>query len=372
MTVLIWTQHLLGTGHLRRALGLARALAARNIPTTLASGGPPARFALPDGVAFVQLDPVHAGANFSDLRDRQDRPWDEPARQRRAAHLAGLAADLRPAVLVTELFPFGRRAFRHELLPVIRAVRGRGGRVVCSVRDVLAEKRDPARALAMRDLVLEHYDRVLVHGDQDFLPLGATFPHASELGERVVHTGFVLDQATAPKARRTGILVSAGGGRVGGRLLAAAAAARRFSRLADEPWQLVGGAALGSADRDRLQAMLGENGRVETHVGDLPDRLANCRVSVSQAGYNTVAEALMGEAPMVLVPFAEDGETEQRRRAARLSELGRAVLLESAELAPERLAAAIDRATEQDTRIGRSFAFDGAETSARVIEGLIA
>lgn len=371
MSVLIWTQHLLGTGHLRRALALARALVLRGIPTTLASGGPPARFEQPEGMRFVQLDPVHAGSGFRDLRDAQGQPLSASLRQRRAATLQALAAELRPDVLVTELFPFGRRAFAGELLPLIRQVRSQGGKLVCSVRDVLAEKRDPSRSLAMLALANDAYDRILVHGDPAFLPFAATFPHADELGERVVHTGFVLDRLLAPAGRRAGVLVSAGGGRVGSRLLQAAAAARSGCRLAGEAWHLVGGAALAEPDRAALAAMLGPAGRVDAHLPDLPERLAACRLSVSQAGYNTVAEALMGAAPMVLVPFADGGETEQHRRASRLAELGRAVLVEPGQLTPERLAAAIDRAEDQDTGIGRDWAFDGAAVSARVIGEMV-
>lgn len=371
MTVLIWTQHLLGTGHLRRALALAAALADQAIDTTLVSGGPPARFTPPERIRFVQLDPVHAGSSFSDLRDAENRPWQEPARRRRARALAELVAECRPRVLVTELFPFGRRAFAAELLPVIEAVRRRGGRIVGSVRDVLAKKSDPARSMAMRDLARSHYDRILVHGDPDFLPFAATFPHAAALKDLVTHTGFIVDRPTRPAPRRHGILVSAGGGRVGAGLLQVAARACASGAGGGEPWHLVGGAALTEPDRAGLQAMLGPSGRIDAHLFDLPARLAACRLSISQAGYNTVAEALMGGAPMVLVPFAEAGETEQGCRASRLASLDRAVMLEADGLTSDRLAAAIDLALRQDTRIGQDWAFDGAATSARIIGGLL-
>ena len=41
MRVLFWVQHLLGTGHLRRALTVSAAMAERGLAVTLASGGPP-------------------------------------------------------------------------------------------------------------------------------------------------------------------------------------------------------------------------------------------------------------------------------------------------------------------------------------------
>ncbi len=50
--------------------------------------------------------------------------------ERRAALLAAFrAAD--PDVLLIEMFPFGRRRFRFELLPLLEAARGRA-RIACS------------------------------------------------------------------------------------------------------------------------------------------------------------------------------------------------------------------------------------------------
>ena len=49
-TALVWVQHLLGSGHLRRALSLAEALAASGLGTTVATGGPPMPWPAPPGV----------------------------------------------------------------------------------------------------------------------------------------------------------------------------------------------------------------------------------------------------------------------------------------------------------------------------------
>src|ERR687885_239267 len=57
---LFWVQSLLGTGHLRRALTLAGALARDGLEVTLANGGPPAAFPTPPGVRLVQLPPVRS------------------------------------------------------------------------------------------------------------------------------------------------------------------------------------------------------------------------------------------------------------------------------------------------------------------------
>ena len=79
-------------------------------------------------------------------------------------------------------------------------------------------------------------------------------------------------------------------------------------------------------------------------MSDLPARLARAKISVSQAGYNTVADLVTAGCRAVLVPFASGGETEQTRRASLFAARGWAVSLDEESIDPESLASAIDRA----------------------------
>ena len=58
MKVMIVVTHLLGTGHLTRALTLARAFAAAGDQVVLLSGGVPVGHLDFDGIALVQLPPL--------------------------------------------------------------------------------------------------------------------------------------------------------------------------------------------------------------------------------------------------------------------------------------------------------------------------
>ena len=373
--VLFWVQHLLGSGHLRRALAVAEAVAARGMDVTLASGGPPMPWPPPAGVRLVQLPPVRSVDHaFSALVDAAgDRSLEQLLAIRRDL-LLDLFERVEPAALLTEMFPFGRRAFRHELLPLLSAAAELRPRplILSSVRDVLVSKGRPDRLREMRDLCLARYDKVLVHGDERLLPFAATFPHAAELGERIVHTGFVHSpSAEAPTPRRDAVLVSAGGGAVGQRLLQAALAARPHTRLGEAPWRLIAGANLPEAEWSRLQEGRAEGVVLERHRDDLPALMGRARVAISQAGYNTVVEALFARARMVLVPFDAPGQDEQQRRAERLRDLGWAELVPEATLTPAALAAAIDRAAARPRPPSRALAFDGAARSAELIERLL-
>jgi predicted glycosyltransferase len=94
--------------------------------------------------------------------------------------------------------------------------------------------------------------------------------------------------------------------------------------------------------------------------------LKRARLSVSQAGYNTVLDILIAGVPAVFVPFAQINETEQTQRAEALAKHGRAVVTPEANLTPERLAGAIDDALALP-RNRHSVRLGGAEESARIL-----
>ena len=246
--VLFWVQHLLGSGHLKRAATLARAMSERGLRVVVASGGTPAPWLVGGGVELVQLPPVRASdLAFTSLLDEHDRPIDDRFRALRRDRLLALFQELRPRVIITEMFPFGRRAFRFELVPLLEAAaraRPRPWRL-CSVRDVLVRKPDPEGYAWMLAQAHAHFDRILAHTDPQLIPFGHTFPHAAALGDRLVETGYVTEPLMAQTADGRGeVLVSAGGGRVGARLLEAAVEARPLSRLRERPWRLIAGGNL--------------------------------------------------------------------------------------------------------------------------------
>jgi predicted glycosyltransferase len=368
MRVLFWVQHLLGTGHLKRAATVARALVDQGLEVTLVSGGPPAPWLVPDCVELVQLPSVRArDLAFSALVDADDRPLDDAFRAARRERLLTLFTALRPQVVITEMFPFGRRAFRFELLPLLAAAAGASPRpwVIGSVRDILVPKPAPERYSWMRDLALAHYDRVLVHTDPALIPFALTFPYANDLGARLLNTGYVVE-AGPPACAGEEVLVSAGGGRVGSALVAAALAARPLSRHSGRPWRVIAGDARDDASVGELPPGV----IVERQRDDFQNLLAKCLLSVSQAGYNTVVEVLRLGKPMVLVPFETATETEQRIRAERLSGLGLAEIVWESELTPSSLACAIDRVASSPPEARPTLDLDGAARSARLIAEL--
>jgi len=375
-----WVQHLLGIGHLRRAAALAGALAADGFDVTIASGGPPVPELDPGPVNFVQLPAVRAtDSTFSTLVDAAGRPLDESWWQGRRAALTRAFEQARPDIVLVELYPFGRRAFRSELKPLLAACRAARPHipVAVSLRDILVDKGRADRAAESAAIVEDFVDCVLVHGDPAIVRLEETFPAAGRVASKLAYTGYVVN-ALPPIGKqavpRGEVLVSAGGGVVGGRLLATALAARPLTRLAAAPWRLVAGPQL--PDRDlaaiRAQAAAMENVAVDRFRPDFQALLAACRVSVSQAGYNTLMEILAAGTRAVVVPFAEAGETEQTLRARRLAAHGLLELVEAEALDAARLAAAIDRADARSAASGpAAINLDGASRTAVLLRALL-
>jgi predicted glycosyltransferase len=351
--VLIHVQHLLGIGHLQRAAAIAAALQERGATVVLVTGGvpvPQVEAALARrGVRVVQLDSARsADSSFSSLVDESGLVVDEAWQTRRRDALQRILAELAPDVLVTEMYPFGRRNFRFELTPLLEAARAqaRPPLIACSVRDILVTKQKAGRAEEMAETARRFYDLVLVHSDPKLVPFDATFPRAADIRDLIRYTGYVTEAKhdTANADRGSGeILISAGGGAVGWPLLQAAVEARPLSAERTRPWRLITGGNLPQKAFERLQSNA-EGFAVERFRSDFKELLSRCRVSVSQGGYNTVLEILASRTPAVIVPFAEGAESEQTDRARLLAEKQLLRLLPAPELNPKRLAVEIDHA----------------------------
>ena len=372
--VMLYVQHLLGIGHFMRARLIAGALADAGFPVYLVSGGMPVGGGLPRGVSLLQLPPIYAAdASLKPLRDALGNPIDDTYRERRRDLLLATYASVAPAIVLFETFPFGRRALRFELVPLLERIEATRPRplVVASVRDILQVRQKIEREREMLDAANRWFDAVLVHGDIRFARFEATFPLAAELKPPVHYTGFVRP-ADDPPSRpdtvcRREVVVSAGGGAVGMDLLRAAIAAKKGSRFGSMQWRVLVGTNVKDDDYRFLLGQAGSDTVVERARVDFAALLGGAFISVSQAGYNTVLDVLTSGARAVFVPFTANGETEQRARANRIRELELGIVVEDRELSPATLAAAIDAAGSRDQWGHWDFACDGAARSATLI-----
>lgn len=377
ITVLLYVQHLLGIGHLVRAGVLARGLEAAGMRVVLVSGGMPVALRGGAPSRFEQLPPVRAAdETFKLLVDEDGHPVDEWLEARRRDRLLRIFDDTRPDVIVTELYPFGRRRLRFELEPLLerageRRVGGGPPLVVCSVRDIVVPPSVPGRVDEIVASLRRGFHLVLVHGDEALVPFDASFERAGAIADLTRSTGYVVEEPPAKQgpgaAGYAEVIVSAGGGAVGEAVLEAAIDARAHSSARDLAWRVLVGHHSPPDALRRIAAKAPPGVRVEPARGDFPQLLANCALSISQGGYNTVAEILATGARAVCLPFAGGRESEQTLRCRVLAERGILHMVEAHQVSPARVAAAVDRALAAPARGGRAADTAGAARSAALI-----
>lgn len=106
---------------------------------------------------------------------------------------------------------------------------------------------------------------------------------------------------------------------------------------------------------------------MERARGDFTQLLANCALSISQGGYNTVAEILATGTRSVCLPFAGGEETEQTLRCRLLAERGALHFVEQDAVSAVQVAMAVDRALESQPVQGQTVDTDGAARSAALL-----
>src|SRR5438105_7434411 len=297
--VLFYVQHLLGIGHLARASRLAAALSAEGFAVTIVTGGMRVDGFPGFGIDVVELPPVKArDIQFSDLVDADGCPIDEGFKQRRRDQLLATLRSINPGVLIIEAYPIGRRQMRFELLPLLEAARAMkpGPLIVSSIRDILQSSRKAGRAEETVSIVEQFFDLIMIHGDPRFVSLDESFPLASKIAGKLAYTGLVAPSPPQPAEDQFDVVVSCGGGAAAGNLLNAAieAALRLGSRLGR--WCLITGPNLPA----ELASPLPSHVEIFRFRRDFPALLAGARLSVSQAGYNTVCDILRARCRAVL------------------------------------------------------------------------
>lgn len=370
--IFFWVQHLLGIGHLKRTATLARAFQRAGMDVTVVSGGHEVPGLDLGGAALIQLPPVRAADKyFKVLIDETNTEIDDAFREHRRDLLVDAYRSISPDVVMTELFPFGRRQLRLELTALLEAAKSasRPPMVVSSVRDILVEPPKPERVVEMLERIETYYDRVLIHGDPTLIAFDETFAHADRIVDRVAYTGYVVD---TPKKTPAGpgtdeVIVSAGGGAVSEELFRAAMAARKMTKLRDRTWRILAGHALADDVFSSLRGAAPDGIVVERARADFSTLMANCVLSVSQGGYNTVMEMMTAGTRGVIVPYAGGLETEQTLRARLLENRSGIRTIAEDTLDVGTLAAAIDSALDAPPPDASGLNTDGADTSARLL-----
>lgn len=377
MKLILYCQHIWGVGHYFRSLEICRALVGDDI--LMVTGGADVDVPLPDHVRAFRLPALMTDRHYSGLFPTEKGQTLAAVKTERLRLLFELFEREAPDAFVVELYPFGRRAFGFELEPVLEAIRtGRLRRslVVCSLRDILVEKKDPAvYEKRVIDRLNSWFDALLVHADPALITLDRTFSRLAELKLPIVYTGFITSRPAAGARRRirrrlnigadTVLMVaSAGGGQAGIVLLQPLLESLAYLDI-ELPVRLCvfTGPYMPPDEFDRLRGLADSGVIVERFTPDFMSFLAAADLSVSMGGYNTCMNILASRVPALVWPYP--GDREQGLRAGRLEKLGALTVLREKDLLPARLAAIIRRHIDRAKTVVAPIDLEGAANTAK-------
>ncbi len=375
--VLFYCQHILGMGHLVRSMEIVRGLLPEFQVCFINGGEVVKGFEIPPEVEVVNLPAIKTDAEFRTLQP-VDQSQDLASLQAMRTQTILTLGDLfNPDILMVELFPFGRRKFSFELIPLLEQAKSHQTKVVCSLRDIVVTKQDLAKHEAkVCKLMNQYFDLLLVHGDRHFQPLEETFSRLSDLTCETHYTGYVVQpqpEEIVPIAKPAPlILASIGGGRFGHELLyGLLAAAPILAQQIPHRIQIFTGPFMPQETFDGMTAIAQTcpNVSIDRFTPHLLTYMKQADLSISMSGYNTTMNILTTGVRAMLLPFTGNDDQEQTLRSQKLARLGVVEVLAPEDLGGDRFAQKILRCL-QTQQAPVQFDFDGVQNTAALLGDL--
>jgi predicted glycosyltransferase len=336
-------------GHLFRSLELARAFSGHQV--ILIAGGREVDIELPEHVSLVRLPGLYMDEKFTTLMAEDANQSVEFIQHQRKVILVSLFQQHRPDVFMIELYPFGRTIFGFELQPLLDWIHmGRFGdvKVVCSLRDILVEKRKQEfYEERVINMLHTYFDLLLVHSDDQLLTLDETFSRMSDIRIPVVYTGFVAPKANPAAGRQLRrelgigsaeklVVVSAGGGRSGYALLNCIMDAYPLIKQTGSiRVEMFAGPFREPDEFEKLAAKAVDGIRIRHYTKRFLDYLSAADLSISLAGYNTCMNLIAARVPALIYPYSK--QQEQPLRVAKIDKLIPMKILRDKDIEPQRI-----------------------------------
>ena len=354
--VLMYSHDTFGLGHLRRCRTIAHALVDRfkGVTVLIISGSQIAgAFEFKARVDFVKVPSViklYDGdyASMSEHIDLAD------TLALRTALIRQTAKKFRPDLMIVDKEPMGLRG---ELEPTLRAMRRSGTPTVLGLRDVMDEPAALAREWKKRRVLpkmARFYDEIWAYGPRDFHNPLAGLDLPDGLMERIRYTGFLRRDAPADASMPDGwtpdsVVVTAGGGGDGARLMSNVLAACEADPTLTTPYLIVTGPFMPGEEREAVhrRGHALPNVTVIDFDAGMEAIVARSAGLVGMCGYNTFCEVLSFDKPALFLPRTRP-RAEQAIRAGRAESLGYAQMLDVEEAEdPTRMAMALHALARQ-------------------------
>ncbi|MFN6477683.1 glycosyltransferase family protein [Nostoc sp. DedQUE07] len=382
--IMFYCQHILGMGHLVRSREIVRGLT-KDFQVCFINGGEIIQgFEIPAGVEVINLPAIKTDLESAELQVLDDAFSLSEAKDIRKNRLLEIFKQFQPDILIVELFPFGRRRFSFELIPLLELAKSNKGstKIVSSLRDIVVIK--PEKQVKHEEkvcnLINKYFDILLVHSDPELVSLEATFSRVNDLKCQVYYTGYVVqdppknliltdEDREIIKSDKPLILASVGGGRFGHELLECVVNTAPFlEKLLPHHIQVFTGPFIPNSKFKNLQEMakFSKNIYIRRYTPYLLNYMKKADLSINMSGYNTIMNILTTGVRAMILPFTGNQEQEQIIRAEKLSDLGIVKFINHNYLQPDYLAInIINYLKEQPNKI--NFDSGGVEKTVNIL-----
>ena len=378
--VMFYCQHILGMGHLVRSREIVRGLLPEYQVCFINGGEVIKEFPFPAEVEVVNIPAVKTNTEFQGLQPVDTSLSLDEVKAMRLDKLMAVFDEFQPDLLIIELFPFGRRSFSFELIPLVEKAKASGTKIVSSLRDIVVTKQNQERhEEKVCRLMNQYFDMLLIHGDRQFVKLEESFSRVSDLNCQVHYTGYVTqpvpeiqeeNKLSLPK--KPMILASVGGGRFGHELLRCLAqAALILEQALPHHIQMFTGPFMPEEVFKELQETVAgrTNITIDRYTSQFLAYMQQADLSISMSGYNTTMNILSTGVRAMILPFTGNNDQEQTIRAKKLEKLGRVKAISPDDLQPEKLANLIINYLQEQPNL-MQFEFNGVANTAACIEKL--
>ena len=372
--VMFYCQHILGMGHLVRSREIVCGLLPEYQVCFINGGQVIKEFAFPAEVEVVNIPAVKTNTEFQGLQPVDSSLSLDEVKDMRLDKLMAVFERFQPDILIIELFPFGRRSFSFELIPLVEKAKASGTKIVSSLRDIVVTKQNQERhEEKVCRLMNQYFDMLLIHGDRQFVKLEESFSRVDDLNCQVHYTGYVTQPVTevSPEnrlssAQKPMILVSVGGGRFGHELLRCIAqTAPILEQALPHHLQMFTGPFMPEEVFNELQETVAgqTNITIDRYTSQFLEYMQQADLSISMSGYNTTMNILSTNVRAMILPFTGNNDQEQTIRAKKLEKLGRVKAISPKDLQPEKFAERIIDYLNQKPNL-MQFDFNGVANTA--------
>lgn len=320
-----------GIGHLRRLARIAEAMQEEFSCLIITGHDAAPQWMVPQGCEYVRL-PAWDNLIASKAAYWERKPFVdvslEGAVHLRQSMLEGVFRGFQPDVLLVDHLPLG--AYQ-ELTPFLRSEKCLKYLVTRGIQNETEDLQKLVLAGSALKSLLVDYSKILSAIDPQVFDLAANYGLSAEVAQKIVATGYVAPlsatngRATTRAARGIGddvlwVIVSVGGGQWGERLIEACLALVNVDVTVH--FDIVMGPRSRLARPCHNPELL-EGGRVRLHAAcpELAAMHSAADLVITTGGYNSLLEALQGQARVLCVPYRTDASDEPMRHAEYLKRM---------------------------------------------------